>query len=167
SYTSVILNSDLPLTFTMKKVNGDYVLSTKKILPIPLSKNRDIFLYDRNIYIPSLKQVDLYWILYKHIKEDKKIIFKSDINNNGFGVLNKVLTSISQNIFYDEAIISKMNEDVRINFNFSRKKGKSVCDVIIKNNIIDMNYSEAIKINNDKFNFSKKLMNIESILNKY
>ncbi|WP_455819209.1 SNF2-related protein [Clostridium butyricum] len=63
SYTSVILNSDLPLTFTMKKVNGDYVLSTK--------------------------------------------------------------------------------------------------------NIIDMNYSEAIKINNDKFNFSKKLMNIESILNKY
>lgn len=167
SYTSVILNSDLPLTFTMKKVNGDYVLSTKKILPIPLSKNRDIFLYDRNIYIPSLKQVDLYRILYKHIKEDKKIIFKSDINNNEFGVLNKVLTSISQNIFYDEAIISKMNEDVRINFNFSRKKGKSVCDVIIKNNIIDMNYSEAIKINNDKFNFSKKLMNIESILNKY
>lgn len=167
NYISEIVKSDLPLTFTMKKINENYILTTKKVFPIPLNNNMDIFLYDRNLYIPSLKQIDLYKILYKHLKKHNKIIFKDDITEEEFNILNKVITSISQNVFYDESIIEKMNKDIKVIFNFTRKKGKSICDVRIKNSIIDMEYFNAIKINNDKFNISRKLFTIEGILNKY
>lgn len=167
NYISDVLNTDLPLSFTMKKISGDYVLTTKKVFPIPLNDNMDVFLYDRNLYIPDFKQIELYKILYKPLKENKKIIFKGDINGSEFNTVNKVLTSISKNIFYDEAIIEKMNKDIKIDFNFSRKRGISVCDVRLKSSIADMSYSEALKINNDNISSSKKLMNIESILNKY
>lgn len=167
NYLSRVLITDLPLSFTMKKVNGDYVLTTKKVLPVPLNDNIDLFLYDRNIYIPSPKQIDLYKIMYAYLKENKKIVFKGDINNDEFKIINKVITSISNNISYDESIIEKMNEDVEINFEFARKRGISICDVTIKSSVAEMNYSDAIKINNNNFNVEKKLRKIERILNKY
>lgn len=167
NYLSDVINDDLPLSFTMKKISSDYVLTTKKIFPVPLNDNMDVFLYDRNLYMPDFKQIELYKILYNPLKEKKKIIFKGDINGSEFNTINKVLTSISKNVFYDKAIIEKMNEDIKINFNFSRKRGISVCDVRLKSSITDMSYAEALKINNDTISSSKKLINIESILNKY
>ena len=167
NYLSKVLKEDLPLSFTMKKINDNYILTTKKIFPVPLNDNMDIFLYDRNLYIPSIKQIELYKILYKYLREDKKIVFKCDINNEEFATLNKIITSISQNVFYDEAILEKLNEGAKIDFNFSRKGEMSICNVIIKNNLTEMTYCEAIKINNNNFNLSKKINLIERVLNKY
>ena len=167
NYLSDIVKSDLPLSFTMKKINENYVLTTKKVFPIPLNNSMDVFLYDRNLYIPSLKQINLYKILYKYFKKSKEITFKDDITDEEFNILNKVITSISENVFYDEAIIEKINKDIKIIFNFTRKRGKSICDVGIKSSIVDMEYFNAVKINKDRFNISRKLFTIESILNKY
>ncbi|WP_294402329.1 DEAD/DEAH box helicase [uncultured Clostridium sp.] len=167
NYLSRVYITDLPLSFTMKKINGNYVLTTKKVFPIPLNDNMDLFLYDRNLYIPSSKQIDLYRLIYTYLKENKKIVFKGDIDNEEFSIINKVITSISQNISYDEAIIEKMNEDVEISFDFSRKRGISICNVKIKSSVAEMDYSDAVKINNNNFKVEKKLANIERILNKY
>ena len=167
NYVSSILKKDLPLSFTMKKINDDYILTTKKIFPVPLNDNMDIFLYDRNLYIPSFKQIELYKILYKYLRENKKIVFKCDINNEEFAILNKVIMSISQNVFYDEGILEKLNEGFKVDFSFSRRNGSSICNVIIKNNLTEMNYCDAVKINNENFNLSKKINLIERILNKY
>ena len=167
NYLSEVLKEDLPLTFTMKKINNNYVLTTKKVFPVPLNKNMDIFLFDRNLYMPSCKQIDLYRILYKSLKENKKIIFKDDISSEEFSTLNKVLVSISEKVFYDDAILEKLNENIKVTFDFSRRKGKSICDVSINNGITDMKYFEAIKINNDDNRFASRIYSIERILNKY
>ncbi|MGN0144189.1 MAG: SNF2-related protein [Clostridium sp.] len=167
NYFSEVLKKDLPLTFTMKKIDDNYVLTTKKVFPVPLNKNMDIFLFDRNLYIPSYKQIHMYNVLYKSLKENKKIIFKDDISSGEFYVLNKAIVSISEKVFYDEAILKKLNENVKVVFNFSKRRGKSICDVSINNGITDMGYSEAVKINNDNKNFSSRLYSIERILNKY
>ena len=166
NYLSRVLIKDLPLSFTMKKINGDYVLTTKKVFPVPLNENMDLFLYDRNLYIPSSKQIDLYKLLYSSLKENKKIVFKGDIDNEEFSIINKVITSISQNVSYDESIIEKMNEGAEISFDFSRKRGISICNVKIKNSVTEIDYSDALKINNN-FNIEKKLAGIERSLNKY
>lgn len=166
NYLSRVLIKDLPLSFTMKKTNGNYVLTTKKVFPVPLNDNMDLFLYDRNLYLPSSKQIDLYKLLYSSLKENKKIVFKGDIDNEEFSIINKVITSISQNVSYDESIIEKMNEGAEISFDFSRKRGISICNVKIKNSVTEIDYSDALKINNN-FNVDKKLASIERILNKY
>ena len=167
NYVSSVLKNDLPLSFTMKKINDHYILTTKKIFPVPLNDNMDIFLYDRNLYIPSFKQIELYKILYRYLRQNKKIVFKCDINNEEFAMLNKVITCISQNVFYDEAILEKLNEGLKVDFNFSRRKGKSICNVIIKNKLTEMNYCDAVKINNENLKLSKKINLIERVLNKY
>lgn len=167
NYTSKILKNDLPLSFTMKKINGEYIITTKKVFPVPLNNSMDLFLYDRNIYIPSFEQINLYRVLYENLKKNNKIVLKSDISDEEFNILNKVITSISQNVFYDEAVIEKINEGLKIEFNFSRENGKSICRVSIKSSVLEMDYCQALKINNDNMNVSKKLNEIERILNRY
>ncbi|WP_198944307.1 SNF2 helicase associated domain-containing protein, partial [Clostridium puniceum] len=79
TYICEIKNEDLPLSFTLKQIKENYVLTTKKVFPIPLNDKMDVFFFDRKIYIPSFIQINLYRLFYNILKEDSNIIFHKDI----------------------------------------------------------------------------------------
>ncbi len=64
TYICEIKDEDLPISFTLKQVKDDYVLTTQKVFPIPLNEQMDVFFFDRKIYIPSQAQIKVYKIFY-------------------------------------------------------------------------------------------------------
>lgn len=166
TYISAISFEDLPISFTLKEIKSDYVLTTKKVFPIPLNEKMDVFFYDRKIYIPSTTQLQLYKIFYKPLKEEGKITFFEDTTVDELNSLISSLSMISNNIMIEESIINKIGNNIKIEFDFHKREEEFCCDVslIYDNTIIP--YKEAINSTIDIVRESKKLRLIESHLNK-
>ena len=78
SYFCDIKTCNLPVSFTLKKVKENYVITTKKSFPIPLNKKMNSFIYDRNIYISPIYQLEAYVKFYKDLKKYGKISLYKD-----------------------------------------------------------------------------------------
>ena len=166
TYIDAIRFEDLPLSFTLKQLKEGYVLTTKKIFPIPLNEKMDVFFFDRKIYVPSTSQLKLYEIFYKPLREEGKIIFGQDTTVDELNNLISSLSMISNNIIIEESIVKKIGSNIKIEFDFNKRDEKFCCDVsLIYNNTI-IPYNEAITSTIDIIRESKKLRLIESQLNK-
>ncbi len=101
-YNTKIIHKDLPISFTLKEKEQNFILTTKKQFPIPLTSKGEVYFYDNNLYIPSKIQRQLYKPFYKHLKKQEKILFSKDAKT--FQELIVVLNKISQTITFAEGV---------------------------------------------------------------
>ncbi|MCS4516471.1 SNF2 helicase associated domain-containing protein [Clostridium botulinum] len=71
-YNTKIIHKDLPISFTLKEKEENFILTTKKQFPIPLTSKGEVYFYDNNLYIPSKIQRQLYKPFYKHLKSKRR-----------------------------------------------------------------------------------------------
>ena len=166
TYICEVKDEDLPISFTLKQVKEDYVLTTKKFFPSPLNERMDVFFFDRKIYIPSIKQISIYKVFYELLKQDKQIIFYKDIHIKDFYNLISNLYNMSKDLFLDDAIIEKLGSNIEVEFNFKEQGDRFYCNVILIYNENKLSYCEALNSKNEIIRKSKKLRLIESELNK-
>lgn len=57
NYNSVIHKEDIPLIFTIKKNGESLILKPQKKTIIPLDNKKEVWLYDKKIYLPTEKQL--------------------------------------------------------------------------------------------------------------
>lgn len=166
TYTCEIRGEDLPISFTLKQVKEDYVLTTKKFFPIPLNDRMDVFFFDRNIYIPSVEQINSYKVFYKILRQDKEIIFYKDMHIRDLYNLISHLNIMSKNLSLDNAIMEKLGNEINVDFNFEKQEERFCCNVTLIYNEKKLSYCEALNSRNEIIRKARKLRLIESELNK-
>lgn len=166
TYICDIKNEDLPISFVLKQINGEYVLTTKKVFPIPLNNKMDIFFFDRKIYIPSEIQVNLYKIFYETLKENNKFIFPSEVSIDELYNLILCLNAMTRDLIIDDVIIERIANNTKVDFEFKRKENNSYCNVKFHLNECKFSYEEILNSNDLIIKKSKKMRIIESELNK-
>ena len=166
TYICEIKNEDLPISFTLKAVKEDYVLTTKKVFPIPLNDKMDVFFFDRKIFVPSLAQINVYKLFYNTLKEESKITFNRDIQPEELSNLIANINIMSKKLSIDDVIIEKLVDNMKIYFRFEKKEETFCCHVTISNNEKNISYNEVIASNNSIIKSSRKIRLIESELNK-
>lgn len=166
TYICEVKDEDLPISFTLKQVKEDYVLTTKKFFPAPLNERMDVFFFNRKIYIPSSEQTSIYKVFYKLFKQDKQIIFYKDIHIEDLYNLISHLYNMSKDLSLDDAIIEKLGNNTGVEFNFEKQGDSFYCNVILIYNENKLSYCEALTSKNEIIRKSKKLRRIESELNK-
>lgn len=103
-YHTKILIRELPISFTLKEGRDGLILTTKKKFPIPLTSDGDVYLYDRQVYLPSITQREIYKVFYDYLTRDGSIVFNKDAEV--FQELISVLSKISRDINLDESVKS-------------------------------------------------------------
>ena len=166
TYICEIKDEDLPIYFTLKTVKEDYVLTTKKVFPIPLNDKMDVFFFDRKIYLPSLDQIKVYKLFYNTLKEDNKITFYKDISVDELSNLISHINVMSKNLSIDDIIIDKLGDNIKVDFQFEKKEENFYCNVTLINNENKLSYNELLNSSNSIIKNSKKIRHIESVLNK-
>lgn len=166
TYTSEIINHMMPVSFTLKTLGDNYVLTTKKDFPLPLNEREDVFLFDRKIYIPNSKQKEVYKLLRKELKEKGRLIFSNAISSYELLNLVESLKLICNDINLDKAIIEKLDSVLKIEFNFEKDNDKLCCNVFLKYDGKKISYEEALKSDDEVIKNSRKLLYIELELNK-
>lgn len=129
-YTPKILEKDLPISFTIKNGEEGFILTTKKKFPLPLNKNKNVYFYDGNIYLPRKDQIEVYNPFYDKLKEYNEIIFKKDVKT--FKELVSVLKIISNDINFHESIQKYTSELLTPKFYLNKDNDKITCDVKLK-----------------------------------
>lgn len=95
-YKCHIIRKNLPLSFTMKNMQGRIVLTTHKKLPIALDNNKQVYFYHDDIYIPSQEQLEKYQQFYTRFLKNPKIIYRGTVKN--YKGLLRILNSISNDV---------------------------------------------------------------------
>jgi len=166
TYICEIKNEDLPISFTLKQIKEDYVLTTKKVFPIHLNDRMDVFFFDRKIYIPSFTQINLYKPFYNILKEDSNITFNKDISIEELYNLISCIKIISKDLTVDNTITNRLADNIRVDFQFEKKEDNFYCNVILNISENKLTYTEALNSSNSIIKNSKKMRLIESELNK-
>lgn len=166
TYICDVKHENLPISFRLKQMNEEYVLTTKKIFPMPLNNKMDVFFFDRKIYIPSEIQVNLYSLLYKKLKENNKFIFHRDTSIGDLYNLILCLNTITKDLIVDDVIVEKLANSMKVDFEFKRRENNLYCDVKMCLNEQEFSYDEVLSSSNSILKKSKKIRIIESELNK-
>lgn len=162
-YVTEVIKKDLPIGFTVKDGENNFILTTKKKLPQNLNDEFDIFLYDRKIYMPTETQVNLYKNLYLKLKTNNKVIYSKTLNN--LSKLLFMINKISKDIILDENI-KELTRKISIpKFYFFKREDNLLCRAEIDYN------GEVINIlDNNSKNFLRDYIREEKValeLEKY
>ncbi|PIH03178.1 DEAD/DEAH box helicase [Clostridium combesii] len=153
-YNTKIIHKDLPISFTLKEKEENFILTTKKQFPIPLTSKGEVYFYDNNLYISSKIQRQLYKPFYKHLKKQEKILFSKDVKT--FQELIVVLNKISKAITFDEGVKKFVSTLIVPKFYFYKELEQICCQVKLYygqeyfeliNDPKEKNLSNFIKIN--------------------
>lgn len=93
----IILNQDLPLQFILKKQKSNLMLEMKDSnLPIPITQDKDYFLYNNTIFKVSDKQRQYFSpILNAYMKDKSTLVFKGDESSRFVSAVLPYLKKIS------------------------------------------------------------------------
>lgn len=166
TYICDIKHENLPISFVLKQIHGEYILTTKKVFPIPLNNKMDVFFFDRKIYIPSEIQINLYKLFYRTLKKKNRLIFNRDISIGELYDLILCLNTMTKDLTIDDVIVEKLADNIKVDFEFKRRENNSYCDVKMKLNKHEFSYEEILNSSNLILKKSKKMSIIESELNK-
>lgn len=126
-FATSILSKDMPITFTIRDREGLFVLTTQKQFPISLNPNNDVYLFNRQLYLPTKNQVDNYIPLYEKLKEEGEILLEKTEEN--YHMLISQLSSITENIILSEEVRAFAANSLEPEF-FIYVEGESIyCDV--------------------------------------
>lgn len=166
TYICDVKKLDLPLSFTLKKIKENYILTTKKNQPIPLNKQCDVFIYNKDIYVPSIEQIEVYKVLIRELRNRNKIIFNKDLNITELRNLLIYLETVSKDIYLDDSIIEFINKNTEVTLNFRKQFHKFICDVSLICEEKEISYTQIITDKELGDKYHKKIQMVESELNK-
>lgn len=166
TYYSNIKKADLPLIFALKCIKGQYQLITPKIHPVPLNERFDIFIYDKDIYIPSLDQVNIYKVIFNEFKNKNELKIGNDLSINELMDLLTYMNRLGQKINLDSNVIEFINENTDVNLEFKKEYDKFICNAYIICENQKRDYKEVLNDKELNYRYTKKLNHIESELNR-
>lgn len=110
SYSYVnIIDGDMPLSFDISEDNeGNINLKNNGELPTPLNKFGDVFLYNKQIYLPSEEQYRKFTPIYTGLLQNKEIKFKKEITKEVIGKIIPVINEIGRENRIEKTITDKM-----------------------------------------------------------
>lgn len=166
TYLCNVKKCNLPLFFTLKQVNNKYILTTRKNHPVPLNERFDIFMYDKDIYIPSSEQIEIYNVLFNEFKNKGQIEINKDISIEELKDLLIYLNVAGEKINLDNNLIELINKNTEVILYFKKQIDRSICDAVLICDNEEVDYKIAINNKSLYDKYSKKLSIIESELNK-
>lgn len=158
-YKSIINQRDLPISFTLKDREEQFVLTTHKKLPIPLNKNKDVYLWERDIYLPSKNQIQKYNPLYDRFKVKREILYNKNLDN--YNKISSLISSISNNITLSEGVKRFSSNSFKVEFLIYKEEEETYCIPI------GSYFNKKINMLDDKINekqFMRDLDKEEKIL---
>ncbi|AOR23853.1 DEAD/DEAH box helicase [Clostridium taeniosporum] len=165
NYLCDVKTAPLPISFTIKKVRENYIITTKKNFPIPLNKKMNSFLFDRNIYIPPMNQLKIYINFYKDLKKYGKIILQKDIDIRELNKIIETLNNITSEVNIDKEIIDDLDGLINFKFHSINSYTKSIKVKIIREDL-ELDYAHENINSNIIIKRSRKVRNVESEMNK-
>lgn len=160
-YKTLVLKDNLPLYFTLKEKNQCFVLTTHKNLPVPLNENRDVYLFNSNLYLPSKNQIKKYSPLYDKFQEKGQIQYDRTIEN--YNNIIALLAGISKNINATEEIKNFAADSANFQFLIYKKEEHIYCDVYAIYFNVKINILSDV---NEKIQFIRDLKKEEKVLMK-
>lgn len=144
-----VLEEDLPLNIEVNESNNGISVSLKDEAPVSLDNNR-VYFYNDKIYIISQEQANIYKVLNKHMKKEKKIVFN---NNEGEKVATKIipaLNKVSEKLTISKSLQEKIvKEPLRATVFLDKEKENIIAKVEFSYGDFTINKANESKI--DKF----------------
>lgn len=129
TYKSKIMKKSLPLSFTIKEKDNLLLVTSKKILPLPLNEDFNVFLYDRNIYLLNVKEQTIYKEFYTILKDNGVILFEKDLKI--YQSLIKLLKEISNDINLGESLYKALGDMLKTKFSIKKDLDNLYCYVTL------------------------------------
>lgn len=124
-----IIEDDIPLEMDISEKNEKYIVKIMEDSFKPLTKKYDVFLFNKNIYLPSKSQIQNLKIFQEYFKKFKRLEFKKEAALDMFNEVMPKLESITSNIKIDEKIDNLVKNDLRSEFFLDMRKKQIVLDV--------------------------------------
>lgn len=159
NYTSVIHKEDIPLIFTIKKKGEAIIVKPQKKSIIPLNSDKDIWLYEKKIYLPTEKQLKYYNALYEKLREKDTLVYK-DTDDNLKKILF-ILGEVSKDIIIDESIKDEINKINTPKFYIVKEGADIFCTLKIEyisglDGLKDERTIEKLQMALERYKFIKK-----------
>ncbi|MEN8434499.1 DEAD/DEAH box helicase [Clostridium septicum] len=176
TYTSKINNIKLPLLFTIKQYEKIFTVKTTKKLPIILNEKGDVYIYDREIYIPPIELNYYYKSILREFTSKGEINLNKNINN--IKEFLKISEDITSKVILDESSKEYITNLIKLKFYFNKIYNNIYCTVKIEYldkefNILKEEYNRAflldskikgkIDIELERLRFIKKIDKFEFI----
>lgn len=133
NYKSTIEKSNIPISFTLKLKDNNLLLITKNKLPIPLDLNKNVFIYERKVYLPEREQVNQYEPLYEKFIENGEVILRNTTESLK-RIINKI-SRISNDITISEGVSRLIDKLITPEFYFYKENINIYCYVKMDSDI--------------------------------
>lgn len=124
-----IIEDDIPLEMDIGEKDEKYIVKISEYSFKPLTSKYDVFLFNKNIYLPSNSQIQSLKIFYKYFKDFKRLEFKKEAALDMFNEVIPKLEIITSNIKIDEKIDNLVRNELRAEFFLDIKKKQIVLDI--------------------------------------
>ena len=128
-FEALIVKENLPLTFTLKRRDEHFVLTTHKKFPIPLNQKNDVYLFNWKLYLPSKNQVQRYVVICDKLRKNHEILYALNINN--YNKLISFLGAITRNINISEEVKNFATNFIKVDFNLYQIDSNIYCDLLV------------------------------------
>lgn len=154
NYNSTIYKEDMPLIFTLKKKGEALIVNPQKKNTTPIDDKKEVWIYDKKIYLPTEKQLKYYKAIYDKLEQKGSLIYKNTENN--LKKLLFILGEISKDIIIDETVKFEINKVNIPRFYIEKENENIYCS-------IDINYANSL----DGLKDSRAKEKIEMELERY
>lgn len=154
NYNSTIYKEDIPLIFTLKKKGEALIVNPQKKSTTPIDDKKEVWIYDKKIYLPTEKQLKYYKAIYDKLEQKGSLIYKNTENN--LKKLLFILGEISKDIIIDETVKFEINKVNIPRFYIEKENENIYCS-------IDINYANSL----DGLKDSRAKEKIEMELERY
>ena len=127
-----IIEEDIPLELDISEKNEKYIVNIIGESLKPISSKYDVFMFEKNIYLPSKAQIKSFKIFYKYFEEFKRLEFKKEKALDMFNTVMPKLENMSSNIKIDKKIDNLVKNDLKVEFFLDIRKKQVVLDVNLK-----------------------------------
>ncbi|WP_291653338.1 DEAD/DEAH box helicase [Clostridium sp.] len=158
NYNSIIHKEDMPLIFTLKKKGEALIVNPQKKSTIPIDDKKDVWIYDKKIYLPTEKQLKYYKAIYDKLAEKGNLIYKNTEIN--LKKLLFILGEISKDIIIDETVKYEINKVNTPRFYIEKENENIYCSIDINyvnslDGLKDIRAKEKIEMEIERYKFIK------------
>jgi SNF2 family DNA or RNA helicase len=127
-----VIEEDIPLEIDVNEKDEKYIVNVIGDSLKALTSKYDVFLFQKNIYLPSKSQIRSLKIFYKYFEKFKRLEFKKEKALDMFNTVMPKLENMSTNIKIDNKIDNLVKDDLKAEFFLDIRKKQIVLDVNLK-----------------------------------
>ena len=125
-----IVDGDIPLNINIDDKDDHYNITlTEEVQNLTI--NKDVFIYDKKIYIPSKAQVNNIKVFYDYFINNKELNFKKEYANNLFNDVLPSLEEMSNEVKLDKKIDNIIKEEAKANYYIDERRNKLFAELKI------------------------------------